>query len=94
MSPLEEYLAVIRAPATRVVYHHCLKRIHPDPNELLIMAQKDRKELEKLVFQFILRERDRVSPTHTRQPIIALRGFLNFHDVELKWGKIRAATPN
>ncbi len=93
MSPLDEYLAVIRAPATRTVYLACMRRIDKDPNQLLIMAQKDKRALEQLLIQFVIKERDRVSASYTRQPIIALRSFLNFHDVELKWGKIWAAMP-
>lgn len=89
---LQEYLDFLRANDTRQLYAYNIRRIG-DPDSLLSLAQKEPKQIEKLLIKFILKERDRASPTNVIIPITAIRGFFSYHDILINWGKITAALP-
>jgi len=89
---LQEYLNFLRSDDTKQCYAYSIKRIG-DPDSLLQLAKNEPKQIEQLLIKFILKERDRASPTNVIIPITAIKGFLSYYDVLLNWGKITAALP-
>lgn len=91
-SPFQDYLRALRSPATRKTYKNHAHKVG-DPNKFLELARENSAKAEKILLEFVIKERDRVSAVTVSLTIITLKQFLEFYDVGLNWKKIKAAIP-
>ncbi|MCZ6615808.1 MAG: hypothetical protein O7B32_00645, partial [Thaumarchaeota archaeon] len=92
-NPLEEFMEGLRSDSTRRTYKYGIRWVTPDPNAFLVNAKRSKHEAEEHVISFIKRERERVAAATLRDPIAALKSFLDYYEVPLNWKRIKSVLP-
>lgn len=91
MSRFEEFLKTRRSPDTATNYRRCINAITKDPDSFLETAETSPSSAEKLLIEYFTT--NHVSGAYQQMKLSALKSFLTFNDVELKWKKIASVLP-
>lgn len=92
-SPFEYFLSTLRSEHTRKWYGYCIQKLVGDPDEFLKRAKADPKFAEKLVMDFILKSRSKVSSASVASYTAPVKSFLVFNDVPLNSRRLRGVMP-
>jgi hypothetical protein len=91
MGRFDDFLKTRRSRDTAINYRKSVHKITDDPDAFLDLAEKNPTAAEKKMISHITQSK--VSGAYLRMQYAAMKSFLTFYDVELKWKKISSVIP-
>ena len=92
-SPYDEFIDSLRTDATKKRYAEAIRWFTKDPDGFLKLAKRSRRRAEQDLINFFKKERNRVAAATLRLPPAAMKSFLEYHEVELNWKKVKNVLP-
>ncbi len=93
ITSLEEFIGVLRSPATKKCYAYGIHRVLEDPDDFVKSARVDPRAAEEKLISFILSSSESMSAGSIATYLVAVHSFLNFQGVNLNWARIFKFVP-
>lgn len=91
MTRFDDFLRTRRSPETARVYRRCILQFTKSPDDFLAKAEKDRVWAEKTLIGYFVSQK--TAGASRRGKYHAIKTFLEFNDIDLKWKKISSILP-